>query len=164
MTDALPRPAALSALLFLVLLVAVLAWPEPQPGPGPLEPLTRAALVFLAIVGPSVRGVTPRQSLAIALLVLPFLALTLWGHAPSAWAGALVLLLFASLAGALGAGRPMFLPSMLLLFAVPYGLDYLAEEFGRGSGFWRTLSPWSLHPLYPSLAFAAWALVGWRSR
>jgi hypothetical protein len=85
------------------------------------------------------------------LLALPALCATSYGGAGAMpLLGALSIVVLAAVAGTAGrtiARRPwgaLYLPAMLLLFAAPFALGYLVEEFGDASraGAWRAVSPW----------------------
>lgn len=122
----------------------------PVPGPGPLAWTTRLALLHAVLLAPSLGALPVRWSLFAGAMALPFLALASWGHPAAAIRDALLLLVSAVACGAAGAHlrARAYLPSIVALLALPYGLGYLCEEFGRPglASTFRRLSPWTLHP------------------
>jgi hypothetical protein len=93
-------------------------------------------------------------------LAIPFLLICSWGQPildP--------LMVFGSAAVCGAAGQALrsrwYLPSMLLLLALPIALAYLCEEFGAPASapVFRNLSPWMLHA-GPGLALVlVWPVI-----
>jgi len=133
---------------------------EPAPGPGPLDLSLRVALLHLVVIAPSLGVLAPRWSLLAAALALPFLALGAWGHDARELRDAAILFVSAAACGAAGARDrpPAYLPSVIALLVLPYGLGYLCEEFGaaEAAGTWRRVSPWSLEAGVATLLLWAW--------
>ena len=136
------RREATSALLLLILLSLPVLLVDQKPGPGPLALITALAVAHAALVGPSLGagGWLP------LLLTLPALCATSYGH-PGLRPVLASLLLVAAASAAGSAARVLearlYLPSMLLVFFVPYALRYLVLEFGSPAHAesWLQLSP-----------------------
>jgi len=147
----IPVREALSGLLLLVLLGgAILLLPE-DPGPGPLALMTGLAVLHGALLSPLVgRGPAPLAFLP-PLLAVPALSATSYGHPGSApLLGSILLIGFAAASGAaaraLGRERAgLYGPTIVLVFAAPYALHYLAQELGdpASADRWLALSPWA---------------------
>lgn len=147
----IPTREALSALLLLCLLsAAVLLAPE-RVGPGPLALLTGLAALHGALVSPLLGKGPWGWGLLPPLLALPALAAVAYGHAGfSPLLGSLVLVSLAAASGsaarALGPSRSgLYGPTIVLVFALPYALHYLALQFGNpaSADSWLALSPWA---------------------
>jgi len=130
------------------------------PGPGPLPDAVRLAALHAAILAPSLGRLDARWSLFAAAFALPFFATAGWGRPPGEIRDALVLAVSAAACGAAGARRRQraYLPSVILLFVLPFALGYLCEEFGRAdaAAAWRNVSPWTLHAGAGVLLLWAW--------
>lgn len=170
----IPAREAISALGLTVLLgCGVLLAPE-RAGPGPLALLTGVAALHAALLSPLVgKGGPAAWGLLPALLALPALAATSYGHPGAApLLGSLLLVAAASASGtaarALGPARAgLYGPTMVLVFALPYALRYLVLEFGdpASADGWLLASPWAaaariasgaMPPLAALLALGAW--------
>lgn len=144
----MPFREAVSALVLLVLLGGAVLLSGDLPGPGPLAPCAAVAAAHAAVLGPAFGGgASALWGMLPLLLALPALCATAYGH-PGAWPlpGSLLLVLLAAAAGTSAralrgrADAGLYLPSMTLLFALPYALRYLVLEFGGG----RAAEPWLL--------------------
>jgi hypothetical protein len=166
----IPAREALSGLLLLALLVTALLLVPERAGPGPLALATALAALHGALLSPLVGKGPAAWGLLPALLALPALAATSYGHA--APAGPLLLVALAGASGcaarALGPLRAgLYGPTMVVLFAAPYALRYVALEFGdpRSADRWLAISPWAaaghaaggaMPPAAAVLALCAW--------
>jgi len=169
----IPAREAISALGLTVLLgCGVLLAPE-RAGPGPLALLTGLAALHGALLSPLVGKGPAAWGFLPALLALPALAATSYGHPGAApFLGSLLLVAVASASGtaarALGPARAgLYGPTMILVFALPYALRYLVLEFGdpASADGWLLASPWAaaariaagaMPPLAALLALCAW--------
>jgi hypothetical protein len=124
--------------------------------------MVRLALLHAVVIAPSLGALDARWSLFVGALALPFFALVAWGHPAAAIRDLLVVSLSAVACGAAGATRKnrWYLPTVIALLVLPYGLGYLCEEFGRpeSAGYFRHLSPWALRPGAGILLLWAWPL------
>lgn len=145
---ALPAGEARAAWVGLALLAVGCWWSGLDPGPGPLALLTGLAALYAAVLAPACqpRGRYPWAFLPL-LLAAPVLATVSYGH-PGAGPllRCLLLVSLACLAGTTPrtrVGGAFYLPSMLLLFVLPFALRYLVLEFSgpAGADGWRSLSP-----------------------
>jgi hypothetical protein len=169
----IPAREAISALLLLALLAAALLLAPEAPGPGPLSLCAGLAALHAALLSPLVARGPPAWGLLPALLALPALAATAYGH-PGPWPllGSLLLVALAATSGvaarALRAG--LYAPTVILAFALPYALRYLVLELGNPASAdgWLALSPWaacgrtaagSPPPAPAVLALLAWPVV-----
>jgi len=144
-----PREAA-AALFLLVLLGAAFFLTDPSPGGGPLALCCALAAFHAALIAPALSGAGAWAWGFLPLLIaLPALSSALFGH--GGWWPFLQACLLVAIACAAGAssrrlaalerGR-LYLPLTLFLFLAPFGLSYLASEFGGGdAASWRLLSP-----------------------
>jgi len=139
---------------------------EPTPGPGPLRWVLRIAILHAALLAPSLGAMDWRWSLLAAALALPFIALVSWGHSGEELSNGLMLFVSAVACGAAGLKlrTAWYLPTVILLFVLPYALGYLCEEFGRAdvAGSWRAVSPWTLQTgigVFALWAWPVWALA-----
>ena len=160
------REEASIALVLLGLLILAVVFAPQSPGPGPLALVTSAAIVHAALLAPSMaRAGGWTWGFLPSLLALPALCATAYGHAGPWSALALLALCCASGAAARSVRSALYLPSMLLVFAMPFALHYVAQEFGDASRatFWRTLSPLSNAGSWPSvpcvLLLLAWPVL-----
>jgi len=112
------------------------------------------------VIAPSLGAIAWRAALFGSALAIPFLLICSWAQPIRD-----PLLVFGSAAVCGAAGQALrsrwFLPSMLLLIALPIALAYLCEEFGAPASapVFRNLSPWMLH-LGPGLALLwVWPVI-----
>lgn len=135
------REAVISLVLLGLLLAALLGAPE-SPGPGPLALFTVAAAVHAALLAPAIARGGRAWAFLPALVALPALCAVSYGN--DGLPGALLIVLLACVSGWAGrAGWRLYLPTMLLIFFVPYALHYLATEFGAAAraDAWLSISP-----------------------
>jgi hypothetical protein len=169
----IPRREALSGLLLLGLLGAALLLLPEAPGPGPLAILTGLAALHGALLSPLVGRGPSSLAFVPPILAVPAIAATSYGHVGLAPVlGSILLVGFAAASGAaaraLGPGRAgLYGPTMVLVFAAPFALRYLALELGNAATAdrWLSLSPWAaaseiargaMPPLPALLALLAW--------
>lgn len=175
----IPAREALSGLLLLVLLGATILLVPEAPGPGPLALVAGVAALHAALLSPLVGKGPASFGFLAALLSLPALAATSYGHPGLEPLVASALFVgFAAASGAaaraLGPSRAgLYGPSMALVFAAPYALRYLVSEFGTpgAADRWLALSPWAAAeriaqgemPPWPAvfalLAWPIWAIT-----
>lgn len=169
----IPFREALSSLgLSVTFAVAILLFPE-RTGPGPLALMTAVAIVYGALLSPLIGKGPAAWGLLPALLAVPAIAATSYGHPGLApLLGSLLLALLAAASGtaarALGPARTgLYGATMVLAIALPYALHYVVqahEDEGSAEG-WLLVSPvaaadrvaaGAMPPLAAMLALSAW--------
>jgi len=146
MSASLPPREAIPALLLAVMLAATVVLARGA-GAGPLGACAAVACAGAALLGPALGVERFRWGLPALLIGLPILCTVAYGHTLSELGGCVLLFALCTAAGALESSPEggVYLPVMLLIFAAPYALAYLVEEFGNLErvAFWRTLSPFA---------------------
>jgi len=148
----IPAREAIGALLLPLLLAGAFLLVPERAGPGPLAPVAGLCALHAALLAPAVARGRAAWGFLPVLLGLPALCAASYGHAGAGpLLGALLLTVLACASGAAARTLPadvtalFYLPSMILLFAAPYALRYLALEFGApaSAAGWASPSPWA---------------------